>query len=74
MAKEIYIADLERHWLEAESKADELKLEVERNGTADVQALFDEAERAASEAFDRLWQARDAGRTTEITGHQMVAK
>ena len=61
MATEVYIADLEKHWLAAESKADELKQEAERTQSQDVLARHAEADRAASEAFDRLWTARDGG-------------
>ena len=59
MATEVYIADLEKHWLAAESKADELKHEAERTQSQDVLARHAEADKAASEAFDRLWMARD---------------
>ncbi len=59
MATEVYIADLEKHWLAAESKADELKQEAERTQSQDVLARHAEADKAASEAFDRLWTARD---------------
>lgn len=59
MATEVYIADLEKHWLAAESKADELKQEAERTKSQDVLARHAEADKAASEAFDRLWMARD---------------
>lgn len=61
MASEIYIADLEKHWLQAETTADELKHEAERTQSHDVRERHAEAERAASEAFDKLWVARDAG-------------
>ncbi len=61
MATEIYIADLEKHWLAAESKADELKQEAKRTQSQDVLARHAEADKAASEAFDRLWTARDGG-------------
>ena len=59
MSTEVYIADLEKHWLAAESKADELKQEAERTQSQDVLARHAEADKAASEAFDRLWMARD---------------
>ena len=61
MATEVYIADLEKHWLAAESRADELKQEAERTQSDDVRARLVEADKAASEAFDRLWSARDGG-------------
>lgn len=59
MVNKVYLADLEKHWLAAETKADELKHEAERTGAAEILAKHAEAERAASEAFDRLWTARD---------------
>jgi len=70
------IAELEKNWLEAEAVADELKHEVARmrssakeNGNGELSVLrADElearhakAEAAASEAFDRLWIARNGG-------------
>ena len=61
MANKIYIADLEKHWLAAESKADELKHEAARTRSEELLARHAEAERAASEAFDKLWVARDGG-------------
>lgn len=61
MAKEVYIADLEKHWLAAESKADELKQEAERTNSDELLARHAAADKAASEAFDRLWVARDGG-------------
>ncbi len=61
MATEVYIAHLEKHWLAAESKADELKQEAERTKSQDVLARHAEADKAASDAFDRLWMARDSG-------------
>lgn len=61
MATEVYIADLEKHWLAAESKADELKQEAERTNSEELLARHAEADKAASEAFDRLWMARDGG-------------
>ena len=61
MATEVYIADLEKNWLEAESTADELKQEAERTRSRDLLERHAAADRAASEAFDRLWQARDGG-------------
>ncbi len=70
MAAEVYIADLEKHWLEAESKADELKHEAERTRSKDLFERHAEAEQAASEAFDRLWIAKDVGGATQ----QMSAK
>lgn len=59
MATEVYIADLEKHWLEAETKADELKHEAKRTQSQDLRSRHAAAEQAASEAFDRLWVARD---------------
>lgn len=61
MATEVYIADLEKHWLQAESAADELKQEAARTQSRDVREQHAAAEKAASEAFDRLWKARDSG-------------
>ena len=61
MATEVYIADLEKHWLQAESTADELKQEAARTQSRDVRERHAAAEKAAREAFDRLWQARDSG-------------
>ena len=61
MEKNIYIADLEKHWLAAESKADELKHAANRLQCEEMAAKHAEAERVASEAFDRLWVARDVG-------------
>lgn len=69
MSREVYIADLEKHWLDAETKADALKQEARRTKSEEVLARHAEAERAASEAFDQLWQAKDA-----IGGAQMSAK
>ena len=65
MATEVYIADLEKHWLAAESKADELKQEAERTQSQDVLGRLAEADKAASDAFDRLWMARDGGQGGE---------
>jgi len=61
MANNIYIADLEKHWLAAETKADELKHASKRTQSEALLAQHAEAEREASEAFDRLWVARDVG-------------
>jgi hypothetical protein len=67
MATEVYIADLEKHWLDAETKADELKQEAKRTQSQDLQARHAAAEQAASDAFDRLWVARDG-----ITEHRAL--
>lgn len=61
MPTEIYIADLEKHWLQAETAADELKQEAERTQSQELRSRHAAAKRAASEAFDRLWVAKDAG-------------
>ena len=61
MATEVYIADLEKHWLQAESTADELKHEAERTQSQELRSRHEAAERAASDAFDRLWVAKDVG-------------
>ena len=70
------IAELEKHWLKAEAVADELKHEAARIRSSaaesdrselavlraeELEARYAKAEQAASEAFDRLWQARDGG-------------
>jgi len=67
MAKEVYIADLEKHWLEAETKADKLKQEAERTRSEDLRARHAEAEKAASDAFDQLWQAKDVGSAMQLS-------
>ncbi|MEM9355143.1 MAG: hypothetical protein AAGB04_02930 [Pseudomonadota bacterium] len=64
------ISQLEQDWLAAEAMADEIKAKARQlrgNGEIDVsigdveelKAKQNEAERAASEAFDRLWSARE---------------
>jgi len=67
MAGKVYIADLENHWLQAETKADRLKREAERTKSADVRARHAEADKAASDAFDRLWQAKDVGGAMQMS-------
>ena len=64
------ITKLEQDWLAAEAMADEIKararqlrgngeIEVSIGEVEELNAKQDEAERAASEAFDRLWSARE---------------
>ena len=64
------IAQLEQDWLAAEALADQIKaqtkqlretgeIEVSMGNVDELAAKRDEAERAASEAFDRLWSARE---------------
>ncbi len=64
------ISQLERDWLAAEELADQIKaqtkqiretgeIEVSMGNVDELVAKRDEAERAASEAFDRLWSARE---------------
>ena len=64
------ITKLEQDWLAAEAMADEIKArakQLRHDGVPDVSigdveelnAKHLEAERAASEAFDRLWSARE---------------
>ena len=64
------ISQLEQDWLAAEAMADEIKakarelsggseIEVSIGDVEDLNAKQVEAERAASEAFDRLWSARE---------------
>ena len=64
------ISQLEQDWLAAEALADEIKaqakqlrgdgeIEVAIGDADELTAKQDEAERAASEAFDRLWSARE---------------
>ena len=64
------ISKLDQDWLAAEAMADEIKAQAKQLrhdgepevSISDVEALNAkhlEAERAASEAFDRLWSARE---------------
>ncbi len=64
------ISQLEQDWLAAEAMADEIKararqlrsdgeIEVSIGEVEELNAKHNEAERAASEAFDRLWSARE---------------
>jgi len=64
------ISQLEQDWLAAEAMADQIKAQAKQLrgegeinvsiGEADkLNAKQMEAERAASEAFDRLWSARE---------------
>ncbi|MEM7747273.1 MAG: hypothetical protein AAF346_03410 [Pseudomonadota bacterium] len=64
------ISQLEQDWLAAEAMADEIKaqarqlrgsgeIEVSIGEVEELNAKQNEAERAASEAFDRLWSARE---------------
>lgn len=64
------ISQLEQDWLAAEAMADEIKakarelrgegeIEITVGTAEDLNAKQAEAERAASEAFDRLWSARE---------------
>jgi len=77
------IRDLEKAWLEAETRADEAKRAArqvdaeikQRNGAAkdggeikvlvssleEAKARQEMAERSASDAFERLWQAKSNG-------------
>ena len=64
------ISQLEQDWLAAEAQADQIKaqarqlrgdgeIEISIGEVEELNARHVQAERAASEAFDRLWSARE---------------
>ena len=64
------ISQLEQDWLAAEALADQIKaqarqlrgdgeIEISIGEVEELNARHVQAERAASEAFDRLWSARE---------------
>ena len=67
MATTTQLTELERNWLEAEDVTVLIKQ------AEDLEARHATAERAASDAFDRFWQARNGGDAAAIGAEEIRA-